>query len=50
MQAVSKGGDIIGSQMRAFLSRETEGNILMSMIIKEAQKFKLSRMEALRHK
>ena len=45
-----KGGDIIGSQMRAFLSRETERNILMVMIITEAQKFELSRMHALLHK
>ena len=42
-----KGGDIIGSQMRAFLSRETERNILMVMIITEAQQFELSRMQAL---
>ena len=45
-----KGGDIIGSQMRAFLSRETERNILMVMIITEAQKFELSRMQALPRK
>ena len=45
-----KGGDIIGSQMRAFLSRETERNILMVMIITEAQKFELSRMQVLPRK
>ena len=45
-----KGGDIIGSQMRAFLSKETERNILMVMIITEAQKFELSRMQALLRK
>ena len=45
-----KGGDIIGSQMRAFLSRETERNILMVMIITEAQQFELSRMQALPRK
>ena len=45
-----KGADIIGSQMRAFLSRETERNILMVMIITEAQKFELSRMQALPRK
>ena len=45
-----KGGDIIGSQMRAFLSRKTERNIMMVMIITEAQKFELSRMQALPRK
>ena len=42
-----KGGDIIGAQMRTFLSRETQRNILMVMIITEAQQFELSRMQAL---
>ena len=42
-----KGGDIIGSQMKAFISRETQRNILMVMIITEVQKFELSRMQAL---
>ena len=41
-----KGGDIIGSQMKAFISRETQRNILMVMIITEAQKFELSMMQA----
>ena len=41
-----KGGDIIGSQMRAFISRETQRNILMVMIITEVQKFELSRRQA----